>query len=532
MIKNIIIILFIFLFSSVKILAEDYYIRDIYINNENIFDNKTLVNRFSNAIHFTTRKYIIEDELLFGTDEVLDILSVEETERNLRSRDLFRIVEIIVDTVAIRLVDIHINTWDRWSLTPAILFGTGGKESEFGGKLSEKNLFGTAYDIDYQAIHRTENNIGWQNSLQIKKNKIFSSGFDLNANLISNKFKSDGKIKIINPYNDFFDDYSYGVTYKQVNGDDFVYNEEKNYLLRSADLVKSSAYWSTSWVKEDRVFASVYLDYTETEENDLGLNRAFENSVKFLMQFSSVTEKYYKTKKLNYFKDEDLQVGGYGKAIIGRIIDKSDDKNSLWYVGGRGEKSFYNGDLYLYGMVEGGSGFGDSQAQYTYQGTNLLGFYRFTPELLISARIKQETAWNWPAYRQLVLDTRAGLRGVDANRLAGDSRFIGNLEFRAFPDWHFWLLDFSAVTFFDIGTVWTSESKFEKAHWYKSIGLGIRIHNEVLTGPNSVFRIDFPWNINENKFGGIVFTMDQAFSVHELHKYIIPDIFGLEFDEE
>jgi len=134
--------------------------------------------------------------------------------------------------------------------------------------------------------------------------------------------------------------------------------------------------------------------------------------------------------------------------------------------------------------------------------------------------------------RQLVLDNDFGLRGYEVNKLNGDNRIIANLEYRYFPDFNIWFLKVGGALFWDIGTVWQREQELVKAQWHNSVGFGLRLQNMKSTGSTSIFRIDFAFNFDEKKFGSIIFTTDQLFSVFQKHVFRLPEMYGTEFDYE
>ena len=103
--------------------------------------------------------------------------------------------------------------------------------------------------------------------------------------------------------------------------------------------------------------------------------------------------------------------------------------------------------MYLFGQLTGGSAFSSSLGQYTYEEFLGLGFYRLTNDILLAARLRQQTVWNWNAQRQLLLDNDAGLRGYSANNIQGDNRIVANLEMRVFPDYSLWITNFPVSSF-------------------------------------------------------------------------------------
>jgi hypothetical protein len=80
----------------------------------------------------------------------------------------------------------------------------------------------------------------------------------------------------------------------------------------------------------------------------------------------------------------------------------------------------------------------------------------------------------------LVLDRQSGLRGLRGTSLLGNQRLTLNVETVAFTPWA--LLGFKLATygFVDVGTVTAEFGDLLHAHYYESLGGGIRLRNERL----------------------------------------------------
>jgi hypothetical protein len=120
----------------------------VIIVTQNVFTpeqaEKNFAFRFMNGIHIITKQDVIWSELLFRPGEPADSTVLEESERNLRTRELFQLVEI--DTL--RLTDgklaVIVITQDGWSLKPKFKFtiaSDGTWSGQFG--VTEVNLLGT-----------------------------------------------------------------------------------------------------------------------------------------------------------------------------------------------------------------------------------------------------------------------------------------------------------------------------------------------------------------------------------------------------
>jgi hypothetical protein len=234
---------------------------------------------------------------------------------------------------------------------------------------------------------------------------------------------------------------------------------------------------------------------------------------------------------LDGFETEDVQTGGWGSAILGRVFAPDSLGGSLWYIGAEGEQSAYvTPDVYLYGRLGGGSGIRPGRARFTAVESHLLGHYRVSPTLLIAAQLRQQTVWNWDAFHQLILDNDAGLRGYRANGLSGDNRIVTNTELRWMPGWKLWILGFSGVLFHDAGTVWNQGDNLASVRVHHSLGTGIRIHNLKASGEDTTFRFDLAYNVDERRVSGLIFSVRQMFSAFGSHAFRAPVPIGSSID--
>lgn len=510
---------------------------NIYIENGNVFDstesNALYIRDVMNALHIITKPYIIQDELLFRKEDDLTEQTILETERNLRMTGLFTEVSIELDSTGFDYYDVYVVTKDRWSLTPSILYGTGGGISEYGGRLSEKNLLGTGNKLEFEGLYRNENNIKWQGFTSLEMPRVFRSDFSLLASLQANRFRTDQNINFIEPYRNTQDLLSYGMMLQNSFGSDFLYlnNLDTAILLPFQERV-GRTYFSRAINKENRLFFTGLVEYNQTDRGIPQSRQAFDNSGKILIQFTSLSQKFIPVERVNLFRTEDIVVGGYGRVVLGRIFPIESDGDNLLYLGGQGEQSYYDGNNYLFGQLTAGSAFKGATASYTYQEFLGLGFHRLSDDFLLAGSFRQQTSWRWNALRQLILDNDFGLRGYNANRFAGDNRLLANAEIRYFTGLDLWLFDFELAGFYDIGSVWDQSQKITESQFYSSVGLGLRFHSRKTSGEHSIFRVDFAYNMYDGKFGGIIFTTNQLFSPIKDHIYKLPQLFGIEFDAQ
>ncbi len=534
-IKNVSALLLSFFLLNFIAFSNEIRVGQIYVERNNVFEKNDVDWFFAsdilNKLHWKTNLYIIEDEILFNFDDLIDEEYLLETERNLRSTELFTSVRIYLDSIRDNTYDVSIVTKDRWSLYPALLYGTGGGTSNYGARLEEFNLFGTGTKLSFEALYRTENEIGIQGTVKLSNKRLFRTEVSFESEITANKYRTDQKIKLFKPYRTLDTRTSFGIDFLNSFGENFLYKNGNNASLMHYLEREGSIFYSKAWSRKDRVFATAFLSGNDVNRGALEYEQAFDNTLKLLFQFSSVSQDFFSVNKLNAYYDEDMTVGGYGSATLGRIFDLKRG-GGFYYIAGQGERSHYGKRLYLFGQLTGASGFIQSNGIFTYQEFSGMGFYKITDEIVLATRIRQQTVWNWYALRQLILDNETGLRGFDANKRSGDNRILANIELRFFPDLRFWLFDLSGVAFYDVGTVWNQDQKLYQSQFYNSIGAGIRLHFTKSSNPDHTLRVDVAYNLNENKFGGIIFSSKQLFSAFGTHNFKLPEFFGSEFDYE
>ncbi len=512
------------------------YIGNIYIDRRDVFDSTQkdwfFAARLANSLHTLTKSYLIEDELLFGSGDIIDEDLLEETERNLRSMGLFSNVRIEVDSAGDDKYDIFVVTQDKWSTSPNLLFGTGGRSTNYGMRMKEENLIGTGTYLSVEGLYRTENGIGWQGIGELKQRRLFRSEYSLAARLLAHKYRTEQSLDLQKPFRTLNTEYSYGINFINNYGDDFLYasHDDKNLMPFHERRIKG--WFSRGWKRSDRVFFTSMIEMEDVNRGKPEYKRAYDNSGKILLAFSSVSEDYYKINCINYYAVEDMPIGGWGTAVLGKTFAVGSKGESMYYVGAQGEKSWLLGNLYLFAQLAGATSFSSSLSKYTYEEFMGLGFYRLTDRIVAAARVRQQTVWRWNRLRQLILDNETGLRGYSVNDLQGDNRFVANIEMRFFPDIDVWIARLGGVLFFDTGTAWPQKVDLLKTRWHSSVGFGFRVENMKADGPNALFRIDFAFNLDQKRFAEIIFTTDQLFSAFQGHGFRLPEIYGLDFDYE
>jgi outer membrane protein assembly factor BamA len=514
---------------------EKIFIKDIEIIRNNVADeenpNISFLGSLMNALHITTKNYVVEQELLFGKDEEIDADLIDESERNLRAMGIFTKVKIELDSLGFDEYKAKVHTTDNWSSMFVPVYNFGGGFANYGADLDEFNFLGTATHLKLKGVYRNESKIGWEGTFVLFNSRIPYTDLQDSISIISNRLRTNQQFILQIPYRTNSSQYSIGAKFFNTFGKDFLYRNTYDYELIDNTNKLFELWYSHAWWEKDRLYMTFLSGYDKATRHSQQYRQAFDNSGYLLLNFASISQSFDVVNKINGFPDEDLIYGGWGSATLGKIFPLNSDGDNLYYIAGSAEKSFYNQQSYLFIRVEGASGFDKVVApHYTYQESLITYFHNFSNGFLITGRFSQQSVWNWNAWRQLILDNDNGLRGVELNQLQGENRMFLNTELRYFLDKiEILQFKFSLAAFFDIGSVWNQDMKLYNSKFYKSAGLGIRFHFVKSNNPVHLFRLDFPYNFGTKQFS-VVLTTKQMFSSFTNHLFTLPQLLGKLFD--
>lgn len=510
-------------------------IRSIRIEQKDVFnradDDWFFAASWLNALHVLTRKNVIDDEVFFDIGDELDTVDLLETERVLRQTRVFSSIRVRHDRKG-DSADVIIEAQDRWSLDPAVVVSTGGGISTLGGQIEEVNLLGSASRAKVLAMNRTENDIGMQGMIDLGLRRLFSSGISANILFSANRYRTDQDVSFGQPYWRLFTPWAFNVRLSNAFGSDFAYDAG----AAQPRLLPFTERTFDGWVSQadgerDRRFVTVAARASSVRRDDPTSRQAFDNTAHLLVGFSSISQEFSRTRFLNGYETEDLQQGAWGSAVLGRIFSMGHGGPSFWYIAGEAEQSrLLTPTLYAFGRIAAGTGFSGSSARSTSLDLLGIGHWRIDPALVLTSRLRSQTVWNWDGFHQLVLDPESGMRSLDANALAGDSRLVMNTELRWFPHVQWWIFGLSAAVFHDIGTVFNQNVPFLMSRYRNALGAGIRIHNLKASGVNATYRFDVAYDPLTGRVSGVIFAVNQLFSAFGLHQFRPPQIVGREID--
>ena len=156
-------------------------IREIQIVRHRIFDSAeatSIVYRGMNALHFTTREYVVRQNLLFKVGDAWDTATVSETARNLRSTGFFR--NVVIDSLPTDSgVIARVTTQDAWTLGIVFSIQSAGSQINYAVGFNARNFLGTGTQFQMQYGKNAD-----RDSLlfMLTKDFVFGTKYDFQVN--------------------------------------------------------------------------------------------------------------------------------------------------------------------------------------------------------------------------------------------------------------------------------------------------------------------------------------------------------------
>jgi hypothetical protein len=452
--------------------------------------------RFSNKVHAVTRQRFVETMLLFKVGDPLDPKVFEETERNLRATELFRIVKVEAVGTTVR-----VTTRDRWTLLPKIGVAKQGGVTTFLAGVEEKNFLGNGQDVAVQYEKGTERT-------------SFSAEFD------DRQF-------LWQPYLRF-----HAIGAKLSDGQEWLAEFGRPFYALA---VPWSARGSYHYFERDQTLwagggeSAIWSDTTRTFRLDGGKRlHGSEQTAARLSAFVDYDDTTLRPGPLGAPPEEGsrrrfLFIGpGYERAavdpIVVRQVDKVDlDEDFNLATAFSVELGLSPGGGDLTGAarmkalassgVKARTGFGIAtlSAETRYQDGPRAGKYGLdlrwwftSPGFTVATRLTGTALSRPDPEVQLHLDSSDGMRGYRLHSVSGTSQVMANVEFRKLmrSDW-LSLVSMGIAAFVDAGSSWGPPD----GHWdLLDVGAGFRV-GLPRSGVGAVFRLDVSYACLKDPLG-------------------------------
>lgn len=461
-------------------------IRTINFKQLNVFDESdpkenNRIYRFLNVLHITTRKKVVESQLLFKTGDTVNHQNIDETGRILRTRKYLTDAYIVPEQVCGDQVDILVVTRDSWALEPQVSYSHKSSDNQTGFGINDGNIFGTGNSL---TIGYTENE--QRNAI----NYDFSNPHFLNkpvAVRLSYDDTSDGRNTVIDVSHPFYaldTPWSAGGQLSDLSQIDIIrsrgviVNEFRHRAVENLAYFGLATDINNNFTQRWLVGATHEEDsFFDTEDTVSGVP-ARDKAVYPWIEYQYIENKFGVLKNVNQIQRlEDISVGekvtvrvGVAGKTFGNPDDvvryKVDYENFL----GISDKHIFE----FAAKLDGRQHLGISGLDPNILTSSVVYHYLEDEKNRWYARAEYGIGQNLPQYKEFTVGDITGLRGYPTDYLRGKKRYSLTLERRYFSDIYlFNLIRMGGVVFVDAGKAWGLPNE-TYSPLLTNVGIGLR----------------------------------------------------------
>lgn len=462
--------------------ASDLKVGAIHIEAGNIFNPQLpkenhWYHHLTNQLHSKTQDQVIAQTLLVKTGDPFDLALIAESERLLRSRKHLKDVQITLERVCAKQVELRVTTTDNWTLAPAVSFGRSGGENSKSFSLEEHNLLGLGKELSLSFKQDAQRN---QTKLSYNDPQVLGSRYQLALGLQNN---SDGKghqLRIGLPF------------YKLA--------EQNAWGFESTRLRQQVPYYTEGVVTQKigvaNQQAAVFYGWSKTKSPQLTERYRFgwqqENRSYFATDTAPITPPTVQQAYpwLSYELIEDHFTKRENFKTMGRTEDIALGHQFLIQAGML-HPNFGSDASYFKLLSHYSKGYSPANNQISLVTADATAWFGDGPYRGLRAKLSAEwnlyssaqaswhlsgelhTADNLQPGEQLLLGGDQGLRGYPAGYRSGEQSALVNAERRFyFKQTPLGLIKLGAAVFVDAGTIWGNG---QKAQWFGDAGIGLRL---------------------------------------------------------
>lgn len=460
--------------------------------------------RAANAVHISTRPWLIEGALLFRTGDPVSVKRIEETERVLRAtRALF---EVSIRPVAVTdgVVDVEVTTRDTWTLDPGFSATRSGGASSTSYALREYNLFGTGVGVSFGRYSNVDRS---GNEFSIGGERLLGSTLSAGYTQASN---SDGRrvaARLLRPFHELDARWAAGVTVSLDDRVDPVYRagEVVARYRRQEDRVEAFGGRSEGlvdgWVRRWSAGVSMLRDGWAVEPGFVppAVLPEDETLVSPFLRLEVIEDRFVTTRNLNQMgRPEFLAMGLQSSLRIGWASQAfGSTRDALLYAASvsRGFEPAPRQTLLASAKLDGR--FADGAIDRQRLGGQLQYFVPHDRRWLFYVGLSADLLTHPGPLDVLMLGGDNGMRGYPLRYQSGTQRALLTVEERYFTDLYlFRLFRIGAAGFVDVGRAWGGANAGpESERWLADAGLGLRIFS-VRAAFSNVLHVDLAFPLD------------------------------------
>ena len=492
-------------------------IEKITILRRNIFDlslgqYKKFPYTWANKFHILTKEKVIQRELLFAAGDSYNQELIEESERNLRRYEFLGKVEIKARENSKRNLEVTVETEDLWSLSLAAVISGAGDKYNYAVSLNDHNFLGWGQTVSvfYSQDHSTF--FKEEYGLQFFDPRVFHSQHRVNLTLNKLSFGHWRVLDFSKPFYALATKWSYGVRGEDLKDKVSFFQKGTEVLRNSYAHQKGEVFLSRSFGYLKRKELGVAYFYQRDKFRPVETNSSLDTSNfsvtgetekigRLSLSFGLGELRYAQETKLdNFERIEDLQLGWFAKAGLGKSFEFLGSDREDWYFSTQFRWGWkISPRQYLLFLNQ------NEAYRYKQNFDRLKNYWKLTyfnkslPSQTVALGLNLSGISRQSKYRQITLGGDLGLRGYEVNQFSGQKQILFNLEDRIFTSLKILTVALGAVVFFDAGYLWEKESHINLKDLRADMGIGLRLgFTKALAG--RVARLDLAKALQEDRY--------------------------------
>jgi hypothetical protein len=454
-----------------------------------------------NNLHITTRRFIIQNRLLFKQNDSLDALRISESERLLREASFVNDAKIFTTkTSSPDSVDVNVIVHDKWPIVMPVLITDKNGNARF----RNKNLLGSGQQFEqYMGYSRTTNVFNFNGFYLIPNidNTYISSqiGYQTNPD------ETSAYIIFDKPFYSFLATWAGGLSFNHswskyqtitdtvemtsyksplnLLGSDvwlaksFKLSDKRTLLNQSTNLITGLHYYNNSFLARP--------------SSDVDTARSYRNNEALIGNIGVAVQQYYKDRFIYRFgANEDVPEGLIVQFIYGgykRELSKVRYYNGVEVARAKHFNFGYLSATFSYGIFYNTNVPNDVTTNYKlYYFSELLKkgrwyFRQFFNYKLVHGENKMANEKITIGYDELY--------GFSSGDLKGNTKMILNSETVAYMPYNLIGFRFAPILMVGLGMLGDPQSPMIQSRLYQAYSLGIMIRNENLLTSTFQFSI-------------------------------------------
>lgn len=483
----------------------------IIIDQKNVFDTgKAPYDRFpytwANAIHIISKESTVRSAILFREGDPFNPALIEESERLLRQRVIFRYVTVTPQEPMNGKVDIHIKTEDVWTLAIHLSYGTAGGVDSYRVGVLERNFLGMGVSVGGFIRKDLDRYI---RGATFKDPYFLGTRWELFGGYGTDNDGREYQLRLERPFRSILERTSGGTDVKVSEDEDHLY-ENGDEVASFRNKTRSVKTFVSRAVEARHEGARRWMlthEYIEDQFFDFRFLRPLPQPPR--RQALSALLLGYNVQGIRFVKR---------RGVI--TFDRDEDLNTLWDLAieagpslealGATEDSYKaRGDMrrvwifpketYWFTIFDADGRLENSRMQD--------GVFRFRSHVVKKEWLRDYVATltgemklgkNLSPEKQFLLGGENGLRGYSVRQFSGNKSFIASLESREVLkyDW-LQLMTVGWAVFADTGGVWKEHENMSFDEFKSDVGFGIRFAPSRSVDPG-IIRADLAYALNEN----------------------------------